>query len=256
MTRELHAGPTHRAGRAVDQHTGARANVRAPKRAYGAYAFVNDGSRLGKRDVRGGAGNLPARADDHLGAAAVLVVSGGERDPIANADIIHISSESHDLPRSVPAWNLGKADGEVRLQQPGAELAIAGADTRRADPNEHLARSGTRVRDLRYTEYVGSAICRIEQGFHLRVQRLRIQGCSLGSWEPALWRISGVDKRENQFWKSFAAPTLQEWLRARTSSRRRNRLRCFAFVESAYRLKASNAASPIQHWSGQFLAEN
>ena len=181
MTRELHAGPTHRAGRAVDQHTGARANVRAPKRAYGAYAFVNDGSRLGKRDVRGGGGDLPARADDHLGAAAVLVVSGGEHDPIANADIIHISAESHDLPRSVPAWNLGKADGEVRLQQPGAELAIARADARGADPNEHLARSGTWVRDLRYAEYVGSAIGRIQQRFHLRVQRLRVLTWQLGT---------------------------------------------------------------------------
>src|SRR3984893_9008109 len=149
MPRQLHAGPAHRAGRAVDQQTSARANVRAAKRAHGAYAFVNDGSRLGKRDVRGGGGNLPARPDDHLGAAAVLVVSGSERDPIANADIIHIRAESHDLPCSVPAWNLRKADGEVRLQQPGAELAITRADTRGADANQQLARSRTWVLDLR-----------------------------------------------------------------------------------------------------------
>jgi hypothetical protein len=47
---------------------------------------------------------------------------------------------------------------EKRLQQPGAELAIARADTRGAEANEHLAWSRTRVRDLHYAECVGSAI--------------------------------------------------------------------------------------------------
>jgi hypothetical protein len=168
----------------VDQQPSARANVRAAKRAHGAYAFVNDGSRLGKRDVRGGGGNLPARPDDHLGAASVLVVSGSERDPIANADIIHIRVESHDLPRSVPAWNLGKADGEVRLQQPGAELAIAGADTRGAHANEHLAAPRTRVRDLRYAEYVGSAKGGIQEGSHIRPYR-SLSTPVRGNREPA-----------------------------------------------------------------------
>lgn len=173
--RELQCGGADRAGRSVDEDSLSRLKVGRRKNVHRLHRAVGDRCGLVEVEPAGDRGDRCALAHGDVvgvGAGAVSEVREHAEDPISDGEGRHVLADLDDHAREVLADPLflrppDAREGASEVEARAAPAAIATADGRGVNPDEHLVVLRRRTLDLDELQHLGRAVPLVDDGSHL-----------------------------------------------------------------------------------------